>query len=57
MSSARKVVCVGLGKTGTTSLARFLSQLGLKHYSNFNDAILTEGASTTPNSTAITLPE
>ena len=38
MSCTRKVVCVGLGKTGTTSLARFLSQLGLKHYSNFNDA-------------------
>ena len=31
-------MCVGLGKTGTTSLATFLSQLGLKHYSNFNDA-------------------
>jgi hypothetical protein len=32
-----KVFCLGLGKTGTTSLGQFLLEAGLKHYSNYHD--------------------
>lgn len=32
-----KVFCLGLGKTGTTSLGQFLRDAGLNHYSNYHD--------------------
>ena len=44
MAENTKFVCIGLGKTGTTSIAHFMRACGFDHYSNYHETgIFKEG--------------